>query len=462
MAESYKQNKMGVMPVGRLVVNMGLPMILSMVIQAVYNIVDSYFVSGIGSVTGDPLMGDYAVNALTLAFPVQILMIAIGVGTGIGVNAILSKTLGQGNREKAAVICGNTIFIGICVYLLFLFFGKTGVDFYLGTQTGNEVVLEMARDYLVICTEFSFGVILFMLYEKLLQATGKTTQSMIIQIAGAVINIILDPLLIFGCGFIPAMGIKGAAYATVIGQICSFLAGLVLHKIYNSREFNTGVRYVRPDISVIREIYRIGFPAVIMQALTSVMTYGINIIFGHVSLELVTAYGVYYKIQQFIFFMAAGMNNALIPILAFNFGARNRERIRESIHYGMKYTVILMIAGTVVLEIFAKQFIGLFELTESARILCVTAIRIGVFTYTLTGINVIFQGILQALGEGMRSMTVAIIRMVLVAFPAAWLFTLTSVPEITVWLTFPAGELAGLSLALYYYRKTKIKKLAEL
>ncbi|MDR0862869.1 MAG: MATE family efflux transporter, partial [Oscillospiraceae bacterium] len=279
-----EQNKMGTARVSTLMLKMGLPMILSMVLQAFYNVVDSYFVSQMPH-------GEVGVTALTLAFPIQLLMIAIGVGTGVGINALLSRSLGAGERERASRIAGNAIFLGICTYVVFLFIGIFGVGAYLRSQTSDAAVLEMATEYLRICTIISFGAILSMIYEKLLQGVGRTTLSTIAQLAGAVTNIVLDPIMIFGWLGCPEMGIAGAAWATVIGQIVTFVMSAYLHHAKN-RDLDTGIKYLKPQGKTIAEIYKIGIPAIIMQALMSIMTYGANIILGGISDAAVTAYGV--------------------------------------------------------------------------------------------------------------------------------------------------------------------------
>ena len=367
-AKNFEQiNIMGIADVKKLTLTMGLPMIISMALQAVYNIVDSYFVSCMPSTDGISNLSDLAVNALTLAFPVQMLMVAIGVGTGVGINAILSRSLGEGDREKAGKIAGNSIFLGLCMFVLFLLFGFFGVNAYIKSQTSDPVIIEMGVSYLRICTVGSLGVSMYMTYEKLLQATGKTMQSTIAQISGAITNIILDPIMIFGLCGCPQMGIEGAAYATVIGQFVSFILDAIFHHKYNSKEFSTSLKYIKPELTIIGQIYRVGVPAIIMQALMSFMTYGINVIFALVSTEAVTAYGIYYKIQQFVFFAAFGMNNAMIPIIAFNYGRRNKKRINDGIKYGMIYTLIIMLAGAVLLQVLANPILSVFTLSDKTR-----------------------------------------------------------------------------------------------
>lgn len=458
MEKEVTMNKMGTTSIKQLMLAMGTPMIVSMALQALYNIVDSYFVSCMPSSETIADMGDYAVNALTLAFPIQMLMIAIGVGTGVGVNTLLSKSLGEGNRHKASCIAGNSIFLGICTYVVFLFFGIFGVKAYISSQTSDAVILQMGESYLRICTVLSLGVVLYMIYEKLLQATGKTMLSTIAQIAGALTNIILDPVLIFGLWGFPKMGIEGAAYATVIGQSVSCLLGMMFHYGFN-REVNGNLRYLRPQGVIIKEIYEVGIPAIVMQALMSIMTYGANIILGAISSSAVTAYGVYYKIQQFVFFAAFGMNNAMIPIIGFNYGKRDKRRINEGIKYGMMYTLIIMAIGAIMLWTFARQIIGIFEVSEETQSLCIMAIRIITIGYLFVGANIAYQGIFQALGCGMRSLILSLIRLIVVPLPLAWLFTMLPRTQDIVWAAFPIGEAVALVVGYLLMKQISAEKI---
>lgn len=446
-------NKMGISPVKTLLLSMGVPMIVSMALQALYNIVDSYFVSCMKNTADVSNMGDCATNALTLAFPVQMLMIAIGVGTGVGVNAILSRSLGEGNRERASKIAGNSIFLGICTFVVFLIFGIFGVDAYIGTQTNDPVIHHMATEYLTICCIFSFGVSMYMTYEKLLQATGRTACSTIAQVMGAVTNMILDPILIFGWLGVPEMGIAGAAYATVIGQFVSFILDAVFHYLYNKKDIQTSFQYVIPEGKIIGDIYRVGIPAIIMQALMSFMTYGVNIIFNLVSVSAVTAYGLYYKIQQFVFFAAFGMNNAMIPVIAFNYGKKDYKRVNEGIKYGMIYTLIIMAAGLAVLQIFASNIAGVFAVSDETKELTITAIRIVTIGYLFVGANIAYQGIFQALDHGVASLVLSFLRLIVIALPIAFVFTLVPQAESLIWWSFPIAELGALIYAFIFMRK---------
>lgn len=455
MEEKQITNKMGIEPVGSLILKMGIPMILSMMLQAFYNIVDSYFVSSMEGV------GDAAVNALTLAFPIQALMVALAIGTGVGVNSLLSKFLGMGDRKTASRIAGNAVFLSVCTYILFLIFGLFFVDAYISSQTSDPIIQEMGCSYLKICTVLSFGSVIYMIYEKLLQGTGKTVLSTIAQVSGAITNIILDPIMIFGMFGCPALGIAGAAYATVIGQVVSLVLGMIFHHTKN-KEIETKAEYLVPDKEIITAIYRVGIPAIIMQALMSVMTYCINIIFVRVSGSVVTAYGIYFKIQQFVFFAAFGLNNAIIPIVAFNYGMRDRARISKAIRCGLLYNAIIMLAGAVLLQVFGKQIIGLFDVSTEVKELSIQAVRIVTLGYILVGANVIFQGIFQALGEGIKSLVISAIRLIIVVLPLAYFFTTLPNAQNIVWAAFPIAEACGLVVSILFMSRVSKNKLSRI
>lgn len=448
MEQEISMNKMGVEPINKLMLKMGFPMIVSMALQALYNIVDSYFVSCMKDTAEITNMGDYAVNALTLAFPIQMLMVAIGVGTGVGINAILSKSLGEGKREFGSKIAGNSIFLGICTYIVFLIFGLFGVNAYITSQTSDSIIIEMGNSYLRICTIFSFGITLYITFEKLLQSTGRTMLSTIGQVAGAITNIILDPILIFGYFGLPEMGIEGAAYATVIGQCVSLILDAIFHYKLNNKDIDTKFSYIKPEKNIIKEIYKIGIPAIVMQALMSFMTYGVNIIFGIVSSAAVTAYGVYYKIQQFVFFAAFGMNNAMIPIISFNYGMQDKKRLKEGIKYGMIYTIIIMLIGAIFLQLFAKQICGIFAVSQETQRLCIYAIRIITFGYLFVGANIAYQGIFQALGYGVSSLVVSLLRLIIIPLPLAMILLNVQDVEKIIWIVFPIGELVAFIISL--------------
>lgn len=445
---NLKDDKMATAPVGKLMLSMGIPMIISMVLQAVYNIVDSAFVSKMQ--TG----GEDALNALTLAFPLQILMVAVGIGTGVGANVFVAQSLGMKDGERACKAAGNAVFLAAVIYLVFLVFGIFGTKAYICSQTTNNAIAGMGTDYLRICCVLSFGMSFFAVYEKLLQSTGHSVYSTIAQIAGAVTNIILDPILIYGWLGLPEMGVKGAAYATVIGQIVSFALALVFHIKVNTILKNK-LAYFKPSLRIIRDIYSIGLPAIISQALISVMTYGLNIILGGISESMVTAYGLYYKIQQFLLFAAFGMRDAIMPITAFAFGMSSRDRMKSCVKCGHIYTAVIMLAGFIALEIFAVPFSEIFGLSGETRELCISAMRVISTCFVFAGVNIAFQGLFQAMNGGIQSLVISVCRQALFIFPFALIFAqiAKSDPQMSwlIWVTFPVAEVLTAVIAVIMF-----------
>jgi putative MATE family efflux protein len=459
MNEDVSTNKLRTAEISKLMLSMGIPIILSMMLQAVYNIVDSAFVSNM------PVNGELGLNALSLAFPVQMLMVAIGIGTGVGTNALLSKSVGQGNLEKASHVAGNAIFLGFVIYIVFLLFGLFGVDLYASSQTSNPEIKSMVITYLRICCTASMGIVFFAIFEKLLQATGHSVFSTIAQVAGAITNIILDPILIYGLLGLPAMGISGAAYATIIGQIVSALLGLIFH-LKQNKEISNGRKYMKPDFNIIKGIYSIGLPAIIAQALMSIMTYGMNIILVGISESAVTAYGLYYKIQQFILFAAFGLRDAITPIVSLSHGMGNKKRIKAGIRYGLLYTVIIMIIGFIVIELFATPFSALFGLSGETQKLCISAMRIISLSFVFAGINIAYQGIFQALNGGMESLIISVFRQFLFVIPVAWGFAQLAKRDAsliwTVWITFLIAEGLSCMIATIFMKRIDRKTISVL
>lgn len=456
MEQVRKTDKMKEMPVNKLMLAMGIPIVLSMILQAVYNIVDSAFVSNMAE------YGEDALNALTLAFPMQMLMVAVSIGTGVGVNALVSKCLGMGEKEKAGKAAGNAVFLGIVISLMFIIFGLFGTNIYISSQTSDPLISEMANEYLGICCVFSFGIIFFSVFEKLLQAGGHSGFSTIAQIIGAVANIILDPILIYGLLGFPEMGVKGAAYATVIGQILSFVTGLIFHL-----KFNVNVKIklscIKPSGKTIGEIYAIGLPAIIAQALMSVMTYGLNLVLGGISTAMVTAYGLYYKIQQVMLFVAFGIRDAITPIVSYSYGMGSKQRISGGIKCGHLYTAIMMLVGLAAAEIFAAPFSAVFGLSGETSELCISAMRIVSLSFLFAGANIAFQGIFQALGGGIESLIVSVCRQLVFIFPFAWIFAAIAKisPELcyTVWFTFPIAEILSAVISVILFKRLYNKKI---
>lgn len=456
-----KNEKMAVTPVKKLMLSMGIPMIISMVLQALYNIVDSAFISNM------PQDGENALNALTLAFPFQMLMVAIAIGTGIGTNVLVAKNLGLGDKEKASKVAGNAQFLAFIIYLAFLLFGIFGVRFYISTQTSNQTIYDMAVSYLSICCIVSPGVIFFGIYEKLLQASGHSVYSTIAQIAGAVINIVLDPVMIYGWLGFPEMGVKGAALATVIGQCASWFLALIFHFKVN-KNISKKLSYLKPSAKVIKSIYSVGLPAIIAQALMSVMTYGLNIILVSVSESMVTAYGLFYKIQQFVLFAAFGLRDAITPIVSFAYGMKSKKRINDGIKYGILYTVIIMAAGTIIVEALALPFAKVFSLSGETETVFLSAMHIITISFIFVGINIALQGVFQALNRGVESLIVSLGRQLVFVLPVAWAFAQlvlkSQADSWSIWLTFPIAEIVTLIISYLLMRKVnqKVINLSEI
>ena len=454
MSES---NRMKEMPVNKLMVRMGIPMILSMALQAVYNIVDSAFVGNmkVGS--------EAALNALTLVFPVQMLMVAVGIGTGVGTNAFLARTLGQGKNEKAARVAGNSLFLGVIIYAVCLLFGIFGVKAYISSQTVDPEVISMGTSYLKICCVSSFGIIFFSLFEKLLQATGRSLYSTIGQVVGAAINIILDPIMIYGIGPVPEMGVEGAAYATVIGQVVSAVLLFIFH-IKLNKEFEHGVKYLKPDGAIIKDIYVIGLPAIIAQALMSIMVYVMNLILKF-SPSAQTAYGLFYKVQQFVLFLAFGLRDAITPIIAYAYGMGNKKRIKDGIKYGIIYTAILMVIGMLITELFPGAFATLFNAGQSRKYF-IGAMRVISISFIFAGINVAYQGIYQALCGGIESLVISLLRQLVLILPLAGIFSIFvrngQAGVSLIWCAFPITELIACMVGYVFLKRIKKNRVEEL
>lgn len=453
------QNKMAIEPINKLILKMGLPMIVSMVLQALYNVIDSIFVSNMGST------GAIANQALTYAFPIQIMIIAIGVGTGVGLNALLSKSLGENDKNKVNKIAGNGIFLSICIYIFFLIFGLFFSKWFISLFTNDKEIIKMGTTYLKICTCLSLGSIGYTVYERFLQATGKTMLSTISQISGAVTNIVLDYIFIYPLD----MGVAGAAWATIIGQFVSLFIAMYFHYKKN-KEIDGSLKYINPDGSIIKGIYSIGVSAALMQALLAVMMAGMNAILGLAQADqtvLIGSFGIYYKIQQIALFSAFGLSNTIISILSFNYGMQDRERIDDCIKYGIMDTMIVTLIISILFEIFAYPLANLFGLVggETKEIIkvCTIALRISSIGFIFMGISVAIQGILQSIRYALRPLIISLLRLVIFVFPVAFLFTKSSEVVKIVWWTFPIAEILTSIIALFilkdsYNRKIKVIK----
>lgn len=453
-----EKNKMAVVPLKKLFLKMGLPMIISMVLQALYNVIDSVFITNMGS------DGVIANQALTLAFPIQLLIIAIGVGTGVGINALLSKSLGEQNKDKVNKIAGTGIFLSICIYVVFLVFGLFGSEKFIRLFAGsNQKVIEMGTTYLKICCCFSYGSIGFTVYERFLQSTGKTHFSTIAQISGALTNIILDYIFIYPM----KMGVAGAALATIIGQFVSLFVAMYFH-YYKNKEINGNICYIKANASLINGIYMIGASAALMQGLLAVMMAGMNAILGLAQVDpdlLIGSFGIYYKIQQIALFSAFGLSNTIISILSFNYGMKDRKRIDECIKFGIVDTIIVSLMITLLFELLAhplSQLFGLSGSTQEMIDICSTALHIASLGFVFMGISVAIQGVLQSIGYAIRPLIIALLRLVIFVFPIAYFFTLTENVTTLVWWTFPISELLTVIVSFIILKKSYNERISPI
>ena len=451
--EQRKENKMGTMPVSKLLLTMSLPIMISMLVQAMYNIVDSVFVA------------QYSANGLTavsLAFPVQNLMIAVGVGTSIGVNSLLSRKLGERHFDDANAAAENGLMLAVLSAIAFAVFGAFCSRMFFQAFTQNEQILEMGTQYLTICTTLSFGAFIQLTSERILQATGKTFWNMISQGVGAIINIILDPIMIFGLLGFPELGVAGAALATVIGQWIAMGCALFFNFKFN-HEVHINFRKFRPNWRIVGEIYQVGIPSIVMQSIASIMTFGVNKILIPFTEVAVSVFGVYFKLQSFIFMPVFGVTSGMVPIVGYNFGVGKKERIIHTIKDACIYAVALMGLGLVVFQLFPAQLISIFsngeELGQMLEI-GVPALRIISISFIGAGIAIVFSSVFQAIGNGILSLIMSVIRQLVVLLPAAWL--LSKIGLSMVWWSFPIAEIFSTGLALLMYRSVYRKMIQPL
>ena len=427
--ENIRENKMGTQPVGRLMLSMSLPIMISMLVQALYNIVDSIFVAKVS---------EDALTAVSLAFPIQTLMIAVGAGTGVGIKALLSKSLGEKDFEKANSSANNGIFLAFFSFLLFVVIGLCFTAMFYNVQTQNADIRQYGKDYLYIVATASLGLFMQMTFENLLQSTGKTIYSMYTQGLGAIINLILDPCLIFGFGPFPKMGVSGAALATVIGQFCAAALGLVLNMKVN-KEIVVSLKKYPPKLKMIKKIYAVGLPSIIMQSIGSVMTYSLNKILIGYSETAVAVLGVYFKLQSFIFMPVFGLNNGYIPIVAYNYGARKKKRMIQAFKYGSIYAVSIMAVGMILFLTIPKILLGFFDASDEMLEIGVPALRI------IASFSIMMISTLQALGRGVYSMIVSFSRQIIVLLPAAYLLS-KFIGLRAIWWAFPIAEVVSMTL----------------
>lgn len=444
MSQTVKENKMGILPINKLLFNMSLPIMVSMLIQALYNIVDSIFVSKIS---------ENAFTAVSLAFPVQNLMIALGAGTGVGINALLSKSLGEKDFDRANKTARNGIFLTFINYFIFVLFGLFFTKVFFTAQSKNPEIVSYGIDYLRVITLLSIGIFGQLTFERLLQATGKTVYSMYTQGAGAIINIIFDPILIFGIGPFPKMGVTGAAVATVTGQISAMVLGLIFNVKIN-KEININMKGFKPDSAIIKKIYIVGVPSIIMQSITSVMTFGMNKILGVYSDTAQAVMGAYFKLQSFIFMPVFGLNNGLIPILSYNFGAKKRKRMIDTIKYGMLFATIIMVVGTLIMQLMPDTLLKAFDSSANMMAIGRVALRIISMSFIFAGIDIIITASLQSLGYSIFSMFISIARNLVVLLPTAYAIAkLSHFSNVDyIWWAFFISEIFSLICALIFLK----------
>ncbi len=446
-----EENKMGTMPVNRLLVTMSLPMMISMVVQALYNVVDSIFVSW---------LSEDALAAVTLVFPVQSLMIAFGAGLGVGVNALLSRSLGEKNQENVRDSVTHGMMIYAAVYLIFLLIGIFLPRPFMASQTGASGIVSDGAAYLSIVSGCSFGLFGQFLFERLLQATGRTIFSMITQSVGAVINIILDPILIFGLLGAPKMGVAGAAAATVIGQTAAALLAFFFNLKFNS-DISLSLKGIKVRWYVFRSILSVGIPSVLMQAIGSLMNLGMNAILISFSSTAVAVFGVYFKLQSFVFMPVIGLNNGMVPIAAYNYGAKRRDRLLKTVKLSIIYAVCIMVIGLIIAQLIPEKLLGIFNASDDMMQMGVFALRIISIHFPIAGISIILSSVFQALGKGLYSLSISFARQIVVLLPLAFLFSRIGGLNM-VWWSYPLAELLSLTLCIFFFARVNRNILSQL
>lgn len=441
---AVKENKMGVLPVGRLLATMALPMMISMLVQALYNVVDSVFVSR---------LSENAFNAVGLAFPLQSLMIAVGAGTAVGINALLSRSLGEKRQDMADRAAGTGIFLSLCSALVFALIGIfLSRPFFLAQAKSVPEIVEMGTAYTRICLGLSVGIFSQFCFERLLQSTGRTTLAMFTQLIGAVINIVLDPILIFGLLGFPRLEVAGAALATVLGQIVAAVVAVVMNLKCNP-DIDLRLKLIRWDKPVVQEIYRVGFPSIVMQSIGSVMTFGMNKILFTFTPTATAVFGAYFKIQSFIFMPIFGLNNGMVPIISYNYGAARPERVWKTVRLTIFTAVAIMVAGFALFQTCPAALLALFEASEEMTAIGIPALRIISISFLLAGFCIIAGSVCQAIGNPFYSMIVSVCRQLVVLLPAAWLLAQTGRLEL-VWWAFPIAEIMSTTLSAIFLRRT--------
>lgn len=439
--EQPKENKMGTMPVNKLLVTMSLPMVISMIVQALYNIVDSIFVSR---------LSEDALTAVSMAFPMQNLMISVAVGTGVGINAMLSRALGEKKFEAANKTAENGIFIEVLGYVLFLLIGIFVTKPFFLAQAGAGDIANMGIEYTRICLLMSFGIFMQIGFERILQSTGRTIFTMITQSTGAIINIILDPILIFGLFGMPKMGVAGAAIATVTGQICAAILAITFNLTKNP-DVHICFKGFKPQIIFVKNILSVGIPSIIMSSVGSAMTFGMNKILITFSSTAVAVFGVYFKLNSFVFMPVFGLNNGMVPIVSYNYGAQNKKRLTKTIKLAIMYAVCIMFIGIMLFQFIPDVLLKLFDASDHMLEIGIPALRVISLSFAFAGICIVISSSLQALGHGFLSMMISITRQLIILLPSAYI--LAKIGGIhAVWWSFNIAEIASLTLSLLFFK----------
>lgn len=442
--ETPRENRMGTEHIPSLLMKMALPMMLSMLVQALYNVVDSIFVAKIS---------EDALTALSVAFPLQNLMIAFATGLGVGINSLLSRALGEKDQKKADAAAGNGLFLELCAALLFVFIGFVLGPAFVRSQTSSAIVADHGITYVRICIGAGAFCFIAIFYERMLQATGKTHLAMIGQLVGALINIIFDPILIFGLLCFPKLGVAGAAIATVFGQFCGAMVALAIHQKKN-REIRITLSGLRPRSFTVRTILSVGVPSIIMGSIGSVMTYCVNRILDGFSSTAVAVFGVYFKLQSFFFMPVFGLNNAMVPLIAYNYGARRPARMKQTVRWAIIYACSIMAVGILLMQLMPGVFLQLFDASDDMLRIGVPALRIISLAFLVAGYAIVLCSTFQALGKGLYSMFVSIARQLVVLVPVAWLLSRTGQLS-AVWWAFPIAELMSALVSTLFFLHLK-------
>ena len=445
------ENKMGYMPLGKLLISMSLPMMISMFVQALYNIVDSIFVARIS---------ENALTAVSMAFPIQNLMFSVALGTGVGINSLLSRRLGERNFEEVDKVANNGIFLTICGFIIFMIVGIFVPRPFFESQTDNPEIIEYGVTYMSICMIACAGVFGSITFERLLMSTGKTGLSMVSQLTGTAFNLVFDPILIFGLLGFPAMGIAGAAVATVLGQFAAMTVSLILN-IRKNKEIHLSFKSLKPEAQIIGKIYAVGIPSIIVMSIGSILVYFLNIILGSFTTTAIAFYGVYFKLQSFVFMPVFGLNNGSVPIVGYNFGARNKQRVMRTIKLSCIAACSIMLVGVLVFELLPKQLLALFAASDEMLKIGIPALRIIAVHFPIAAFSIILSSVFQALGKGIQSMVISFVRQLIFLLPAVWLLSLTGNIN-NLWWGFPIAEFLALIVCCILLKGTYDKEIKNL